>query len=213
MVDETKQLIAKKVEMEKEIEQILVFLATPEVRGFKIFDEQGFPNPDGAKIIAIRTQQHRLAELRTDHKQIMQEIEQSLYRVHAESRLKKSSEGGAAVAPSSSSTSQKQTEVKLAATSTAPSSFKLSIDEVAKGSPAEKAGLRVGDSVLRFGTVEVSSVQRQSCLAAIAGVVNDSKDRTVRVEVVHESGKSESVSLTPSKWSGRGLLGCHFVLV
>lgn len=101
------------------------------------------------------------------------------------------------------------------------------INEVSTGSPAEKAGLRVGDLILRFGTVIHSN---PNFMHAIAGMVPEaslenghipilvlrSKDEHADVKDIVNVDVSRSnqwvtvrMKFYPKLWAGRGLLGCH----
>ena len=81
--------------------------------------------------------------------------------------------------------------------------------QVSRGSPAEEAGMRVGDKCVRFGSLEASNSRG---LGELPGIVQNSVGRALRVVVRRGSGDNAEVvalSLTPHTWSGRGLLGCH----
>ncbi|MEQ2264706.1 26S proteasome non-ATPase regulatory subunit 9 [Xenotaenia resolanae] len=83
------------------------------------------------------------------------------------------------------------------------------VDAVTDGSPASGAGLKVGDEVIEFGSVNTSNFQN---LQNIAAVVQHSEGKPLRVAVIR-SGQKVQMSLTPQRWSGRGLLGCNIVPV
>ncbi|CAL8254194.1 unnamed protein product [Boreogadus saida] len=87
-----------------------------------------------------------------------------------------------------------------------PSPF-ARVDGVTQGSPACRAGIRVGDEVIEFGSVNTGNFQN---LANIASVVQHSEGKPLRVSVIRDD-KPTQMSLTPQKWSGRGLLGCNIV--
>ena len=86
-----------------------------------------------------------------------------------------------------------------------PDTFAV-IDVVSDGSPAQTAGLKVGDAVVSFGSVDTSNFNGD--LKAIAGVVQTSQDKSVRVQVVRDR-RVVTLTLKPQRWSGRGLLGCN----
>jgi len=101
------------------------------------------------------------------------------------------------------------------------------IDDVFPESPADKAGLRVGDLLLRFGTADHMN---HRALKAIADMVPEAslEARGIPIVVLRcknaELGLDEIITVDvqdrdlwntvrmkffPKLWSGRGLLGCH----
>ena len=74
---------------------------------------------------------------------------------------------------------------------------------MATGSPADAAGLKVGDQIVSFGG-------ETSTLMNLSGIVSQNENRSVPVTVVRSAARVE-LSLTPRLWSGRGLLGCYLV--
>lgn len=90
----------------------------------------------------------------------------------------------------------------------APVPFAM-VDEVSEGSPAESAGVRVGDQVCAFGeVVGVASGSGSQLLPRVAQVLAGSEGTAVRMLVLR-AGTPVILSLTPRRWEGRGLLGCH----
>ena len=95
------------------------------------------------------------------------------------------------------------------------------ISLVSQGSPAERAGLKVGDLLSQFDQINIYSLD---WLKQIAGVVKESVVVSIVImRVVEGQTKSEGavfrlkdgndyikikIQLTPSRWEGRGLLGC-----
>ncbi|GLC44957.1 hypothetical protein PLESTM_001669100 [Pleodorina starrii] len=83
------------------------------------------------------------------------------------------------------------------------------IDEVSGGSPAEAAGLQVGDLLCAFGDVSAAVAgQGGGLLQRVASVLSASEGRPVAARVLRQ-GTPLELSLTPARWPGRGLLGCH----
>lgn len=77
---------------------------------------------------------------------------------------------------------------------------------VAPNSPAEQAGLKLGDQVKQFGSCHALNHER---LTKIAEVVGSNEGRGLKV-VVDRGGEDIEVTVTPARgWGGRGLLGCH----
>ena len=103
-------------------------------------------------------------------------------------------------------------EVKSKAFDLSKLELKLLVDSVMEGSPAEVGGLKAGDIVVKYGSVDVATYMaedRTYLLEDVNAVTKSSIGRPIRVEVVRGS-ESPILSLTPSKWSGAGILGCHF---
>lgn len=83
-------------------------------------------------------------------------------------------------------------------------------DEVTEGSPAAMDGVLVGDQLLKFGSVDGGD----NLLMRLAREGQDNEGRGLHV-VVLRRGESVHLTVTPRRWSGRGLLGYgslpHFV--
>ena len=90
----------------------------------------------------------------------MSEIEDGLHSLHAEAREKKRS-------------GDIQMVVELPASIPDLEPF-LCVDQVAEGSPAEKAGLEVNDLIIQFGSITLSNFQG---LQTIGTIVQHSKGR------------------------------------
>lgn len=56
-----KDLIRKKDEMEKEMDTLFEYFDREDVKGFKIIDEDGYPNEDSGKIYEVKLKKHKLA--------------------------------------------------------------------------------------------------------------------------------------------------------
>lgn len=82
----------------------------------------------------------------------------------------------------------------------------LRIDIVSGQSPAELAGLHVGDLVCRIGTIRKENFRT---MQDVASLVNNSENRSITLLVQRANTKEQqTLTLTPKKWSGNGLLGC-----
>ena len=71
--------------------------------------------------------------------------------------------------------------------------------------PAAVAGLRVGDRILQFGSVNRRNNSKESMRAVVANSVG----RNVRVVVWRVGEGVVELMMRPQPWSGHGLLGCH----
>jgi len=194
----------------------------------------GFPRGD-IDLHAVRNDRHRLAGaplasrargpsaelaplcavLKTDYTHLSDALERSLHALHAAARA-----GGAAASPSASEPKRP----RLDADSSGPAAMDTSegsepplapplvafalIDEVSADSPASEAGLCVGDALLSLGDVRCASGGASAALAALGPQVAAAEGRALAVAVLRR-GERVALTLTPRRWAGRGLLGCH----
>ncbi|XP_024130377.1 26S proteasome non-ATPase regulatory subunit 9 [Oryzias melastigma] len=195
-IDDVNALIKKKDEIE---EQIKAYFDVLEDQGVGIegplVDAEGYPRAD-VNLYQIRTARHNISCLQNDHKAIMAEIEEALHKLHACEKAKRDQ--------NQAETSEEPMEQEV----TLPPPF-ARVDTVTEGSPASAAGLRVGDEVIEFGSVNTKNFQN---LQNIASVVQHSEGKALRVGVIR-SGQKVQMTLTPQRWSGRGLLGCNILPV
>lgn len=193
-MDDVKNLVKKKDEIEEQIKAYYDVLEDQGVgTGDPLVDEEGFPRAD-VNLYQIRNARHNISCLQNDHKAIMAEIEEALHKLHAREKAKRE---------------QDETEAQEEAMEqqvTLPPPF-ARVDAVTQGSPACGAGLRVGDEVIEFGSVNTENFQS---LQNIASVVQHSEGKPLSVTVIRDGQKAQ-MRLTPQRWSGRGLLGCNIV--
>lgn len=55
-----KEFIAKKDEIEKEMDALFEYFGRSDVKAFKVIDEDGYPNTDSGMIYEVRTNKNRL---------------------------------------------------------------------------------------------------------------------------------------------------------
>ncbi|CAL8344511.1 unnamed protein product [Lota lota] len=193
--NDVKNLIKKKDDIE---EQIKAYYDVLEDQGVGIegplVDAEGFPRSD-VNLYQIRTARHNISCLQNDHKAIMVDIEEALHKLHALDKSKHEQDES-----QQAQAEAMEQDVPL------PSPF-ARVDGVTHGSPACRAGIRVGDEVIEFGSVNTENFQN---LQNIVSVVQHSEGKPLRVSVIRD-GQPTQMSLTPQKWSGRGLLGCNIV--
>lgn len=53
----------KKKQLEEELEEVNLFLARPDVRNFRVIDEEGFPSKDTEMVCQVRSAKNRQAGL------------------------------------------------------------------------------------------------------------------------------------------------------
>ncbi|EED21082.1 26S proteasome non-ATPase regulatory subunit Nas2, putative [Talaromyces stipitatus ATCC 10500] len=162
----------------------------------------GFPRDD-IDVAQIRTTRARIIHLRNDHKEVMKHLERGLH-AHFEALQQAQASSTTSAVP----TQQQQQQNGMIETPFAR------VNSVAPGSPADQAGLKPGDTIRSFGTVNWVNHER---LTKVGEVVqqNEGRPLVVKVSRQNESGQGTrdlSVSLIPRRnWGGRGLLGCHLV--
>ena len=103
---------------------------------------------------AVRTTRARIIWLKNDYKDLMSRIEKGLHEHHA--RL---------AAQANDPTAAQQTHQEASAPPAALEAPFAKVNSVVAGSPAETAGLRVGDSITKFGWVDWTNHERLSRVA------------------------------------------------
>ncbi|XP_069121598.1 26S proteasome non-ATPase regulatory subunit 9-like [Argopecten irradians] len=193
-------LMKRKSDLEAEIKALNEVLDSQQGVGLKepLVDTEGFPRAD-IDVYSVRHARHQIICLQNDHKAVMAEIEEELYKIHAEARKAKGE---------SMDTTEEGGSVQTQSLTERLSPF-ADVDRVDEGSPAAEAGLKVGDAIVQFGSITSSTFQS---MQNIASVVQHSKDNPLKV-IVRRKDRETPLSLTPKSWSGRGLLGCNIVPV
>jgi hypothetical protein len=86
------------------------------------------------------------------------------------------------------------------------------IENVMMGSPAEEAGFKMDDLIVKFGTIDFSNNRQLRALGEI--VTNTSSDGEGIIvniaRVIDDAERTLTLKLKPKEWSGRGLVGCTF---
>jgi 26S proteasome regulatory subunit N4 len=144
-------------------------------------------------LIRVRQIRQRVICLQNDHKALMKQIEEGLIQVHQTTANDPSS-------PSNATTTMASNPIL-----SNKEPF-LRVDIVSGQSPAETAGLQVGDLVCRIGTIRKDNYRT---MQDVASLVNNSENRSITLLVQRANTKDQqTLTLTPKKWSGNGLLGC-----
>ncbi|KAH3700772.1 26S proteasome non-ATPase regulatory subunit 9-like [Dreissena polymorpha] len=193
------QLIKKREELEAEIKALNEVLDSQKSVGMDgpLVDSEGFPRSD-IDIYSVRHARHQIICLQNDYTALMTEIEEELYRIHAEARQSMADQPASQSEQSSKVFDDLEERSRLQ-----PFGNVMSVDE---GSPADLAGLKVGDSVIRFGSLTSQNFQG---LQNIAAIVQHSIDKSIPITVVRDNADVQ-LSVTPSRWKpDKGLLGCN----
>ncbi|KAJ3136142.1 26S proteasome non-ATPase regulatory subunit 9 [Physocladia obscura] len=181
------QLQGERAALESELHELADALASNNSNmSDALVDAHGFPRND-VDVYTIRHLRNAIIRKQNDHKALMTRIESAMHAAFAEAQQAKAASASLPITTS--------------ITANLPAAFAL-VASVAPESPASDAGLAAGDKILRFGTA--------SQLSAVPSQVIE----TVPVQVlVLRDNISVSLTLTPRKWSGSGLLGCHLINV
>lgn len=126
-------------------------------------DRDGFPRAD-IDVAQIRTTRARIVRLKNDHKAVMSRLEDAVHEQFAARKAAEDSSPSQAtdLRPSGSSTAAPVVEPPFA-----------KVNSVVANSPAEEAGLKTGDLVIRFGTASWANHER---LTKVAEVVQQNEN-------------------------------------
>lgn len=198
-----RQLIQKKENLEEELKALGSVLDSHGVNmQTSLTDADGFPRAD-IDVAQVRVTRARIISLRNDWKDLMDRIEKGLHEYHAELQstgaLDKPEASAANTAPAVRSPEVPETPFAR-------------VNSVESGSPANEAGLKVGDKIRRFGTAIWSN---HANLRKVGEEVQQNLGRPIPVKVLREgAGAAQELDLrlTPRQgWGGRGSLGCHIL--
>ena len=214
--DRVKALYAERETLESEMASISERLSAPGAPGLRgaLVDREGFPIP-GVDLYAVRADRGRYATLRNDHVALTAEVERAIADLHA-SAPSSSGRRADASAPAASAPAASAPAAPCVPPSSSPPSppgsspgipFAI-IDDVTPGSPAHDAGLAVGDRVVAFGGVTAERNPSSDPLPAVAARLAACENVPVPALVIRRGARVE-VQVTPRRWGGRGLLGCH----
>ncbi|KAJ1945452.1 putative 26S proteasome regulatory subunit [Linderina macrospora] len=184
----TQELLKQKDILESELRDLESQLRSHGVtRTEPLMDANGFPRAD-IDIATIRQIRTSLIYKQNDLKALMAEIESSLLALHQDTK----SEPGSELADPP----RRRAFAR--------------VNTIAPSSPAADAGLKVGDSIVTFGSADALNHER---LQRLAKICSESEGLEVGVQVERVvDGRPTLVNLmlTPRRgWGGAGLLGCH----
>ncbi|CAF3600900.1 unnamed protein product, partial [Rotaria sp. Silwood2] len=142
----------------------------------ELVDRDGYPRND-IDLVRVRQIRQRVICLQNDHKALMKQIEAGLIQVH-ENNVNNSSNTTESITKAPSNTSFPNKEPFLR------------VDIVSSQSPAEIAGLHVGDLICRIGTIRKDNFRT---IQDVASLVNNSENRSVTL-LVQSSNTENQVS-------------------
>uniref|UniRef100_A0A1A9WVH5 Nas2 N-terminal domain-containing protein n=1 Tax=Glossina brevipalpis TaxID=37001 RepID=A0A1A9WVH5_9MUSC len=205
------QLMANKDKLEAKINGFGQILNANIGMHGPLVDSEGYPRND-IDVHQVRQARQQIICLQNDHKTLMKEIEKLLHQLHTGSKnsderhQQQQQQQQQDTNNESNDDTQEDHE-----TSISEIDFKIiaKVNHVSAGSPAEKAGLRIGDHIARFGTITSSNFNGE--LQTIASLVKHMQNQRIPLRVVR-NGIVLDMTLIPESWSGRGLLGCNIII-
>ncbi|XP_077238118.1 26S proteasome regulatory subunit [Tasmannia lanceolata] len=219
---ETFSLMEKRDAIETEMNAIIDLLCRPGGPGISgnLIDSEGFPRSD-IDIPSVRSERHRLSELRNDYRDITEKISDNLQVLHS-GRLAQN-----VSLPSKSPGLDNQVFHSTDTISSIPWHASISedfpsamdeepivgvpfamVDEIADASPAAEDGIQLGDQIVKFGNVEIG----EGLLPRLSSEAQSNQGHAIPL-VIMRLGAVINLTVTPRPWHGRGLLGCHFRLL
>lgn len=195
-----RELMAEKDRVQSELSALSSVLDSHGVNmrtSLTTFD--GYPRDD-IDIAQIRTTRARIIHLQNDLKGLYDKIEQGLHAHHASLREAATNAPGSVSTAGSRSTDDAALQAPFA-----------KVNDVVPGSPADSAGLKTGDKILKFGDVNWMNHEK---LSKLAETVAQNVERPIAIRVARdgEGAGQLDLQLTPRRnWGGRGMLGCHLL--
>lgn len=171
----------------------------------------GYPRPD-IDVAQIRTTRARIIRLKNDYKDLMARIEIALQE-HWANPPHESHTTTTSSTPSASRSVSTQSHTVSEPTGRVEVPF-AKVNSVVPASPADTAGLKPGDKIIKFGNVDWMNHEK---LSKVAQTVQQNEGMALLVRVVRSTGMSGGeqrvdMQLTPRhNWGGRGMLGCHLL--
>ncbi|KAJ1073875.1 hypothetical protein CapIbe_014486 [Capra ibex] len=198
-VSDIQELIRRKEEIEAQIKANYEVLESQKGIGMNepLVDCEGYPRAD-VDLYQVRTARHNIVCLQNDHKAVMKQVEDALHQLHARDKEKQARDLAEA---------HREALSRDESQGLSPAQAFAKVNSVSPGSPASIAGLQVDDEILEFGSVNTQNFQS---LQNIGSVVQHSEGKPLNVTVMRR-GEKHQLRLVPTRWAGKGLLGCNII--
>ncbi|XP_007936336.1 26S proteasome non-ATPase regulatory subunit 9 [Orycteropus afer afer] len=202
-VSDVQELIRRKEEIEAQIKANYDVLESQKGVGMSepLVDGEDYPRAD-VDLYQVRTARHNIVCLQNDHKAVMKQVEEALHQLHARDKEKQARD----VAEAQSEALRGRPGLSPSESPRPPQAF-AKVNSISPDSPASIAGLQVDDEIVEFGSVNVQNFQS---LQNVGSVVQHSEGRPLNVTVIRR-GERHQLRLVPTRWAGKGLLGCNII--
>ncbi|XP_020019277.1 26S proteasome non-ATPase regulatory subunit 9 isoform X1 [Castor canadensis] len=200
-VSDIQELMRRKEEIEAQIKANFDVLEGQKGVGMNepLVDCEGYPRAD-VDLYQVRTARHNIICLQNDHKAVMKQVEEALHQLHARDKEKQARDMAEAHKEAMSH------RLGQSENHRPPQAF-AKVNSISPGSPASIAGLQVDDEIVEFGSVNTQNFQS---LNNISSVVQHSDGKPLNVTVLRR-GEKHQLRLVPTRWAGKGLLGCNII--
>lgn len=200
-ISDIQELMRRKEEIEAQIKANYDVLEGQKGVGMNepLVDCEGYPRAD-VDLYQVRTARHNIICLQNDHKAVMKQVEEALHQLHARDKEKQARDMAEAHREAMSH------RLGQSESPSPPQAF-ARVNSVSPDSPAGIAGLQVDDEIVEFGSVNAQNFQS---LQNISSVVQHSEGKPLNVTVMRR-GQRHQLRLVPTRWTGKGLLGCKVV--
>ncbi|KNZ57040.1 uncharacterized protein VP01_2257g4 [Puccinia sorghi] len=189
-------LTKRKYEIETELSQQYDVLSANSIDlTSPLTDADGFPRADVPDLASVRVARARICELKNDLRATIDQLSQTL-------QILMPTKAGSPICPPI-----------IRSTTNGFSSGSLKafaqVDLVAPNSPAQQAGLQVGDQIVRFGPLDYHNHDDLQALGKLVPRAEGKWINVVCFRLAEGKGRTMiSMELKPhSGWGGRGLLG------
>ncbi|KAL0079631.1 hypothetical protein J3Q64DRAFT_1760591 [Phycomyces blakesleeanus] len=212
LVSEAQELIKQKDALERDLKDLGEELNFHGVgMDQPLIDASGFPRSD-VDVAAVRVSRNQMYRLRNDYGTVMLQIEEVLHAIHDAKRQQdalNASTASTETPPKVTLANTTEDNTSQSGTTTTLIPFAV-VNAVAPDSPAYSAGLRRGDKIIEFGSVNAENHAR---LQALNELVQQSLGVSIAVVVLREQDQLNLTLVPRQGWGGRGTLGCHIVPV
>ncbi|XP_075390173.1 26S proteasome non-ATPase regulatory subunit 9 [Tenrec ecaudatus] len=200
-VSDVQELIRRKEEIEAQIKANYDLLESQKGVGMSepLVDCEDYPRSD-VDLYQVRSARHRIVCLQNDHKAVMKQVEEALHQLHARDKEKQARDLAEAQ-------NEAQSQSPDLSESPCPTQAFAKVNSISPGSPASLAGLQLEDAIVEFGSVNARNFQS---LQNVANVVQHSEGKPLNVTVIRR-GERHQLRLVPTRWAGKGLLGCNIL--